>query len=528
VVVGHFAGEPMTGVVATAPHNGLTVASAAGRWVLAATILGSALAGIDATVVGIALPAIGRDFHVGIGSLQWVVTGYTLTLSGLLLVAGALGDRRGRRRIFVIGVVWFALSSALCGLAPNSAALIGGRALQGVGAALLTPGSLAILQASFAPEERGRAIGAWSGLSGVALAVGPFLGGWLIDVVSWRLIFTINVPLAVIVLVITSRYVPETREVGESGAGVDYAGGALVSVGLLGVVFGLIEGSSLGWTSPQVLASLLIGVAVLAVFLVHEKRTANPMLPLEMFRSRQFTATNAVTFVVYGALGGALFLLPVQLQQVVHYSPVAAGTALIPVTVIMLALSARSGALAARIGPRLQMTVGPLVIAAGLAYLSTIGPGATYATDILPPIVLFGLGLAIVVAPLTSVAMSSAPGENAGVASAVNNDVARTAGLVAVAVLPAVAGLTGGAYLHPAEFNRGYHLAVLITAGVCATGGLLAAFFIRNRPSIRASHTYCALDAPALECHGTKARARDTGSEAGRRARSEDLPTPHR
>jgi Major Facilitator Superfamily len=310
----------------------------------------------------------------------------------------------------------------------------------------------------------------------------------------------------VLVVAISGRRVPETRDVTAADR-IDYAGGALVSVGLLGVVYGLIEGPTLGWASGEVVGSIVVGVVALAVFLMHEKRTASPMLPLEVFRSRQFTATNAVTFVVYGALGGALFLLPVQLQQVVHYSPLAAGTSLLPVTGIMLTLSARSGALAARIGPRLQMSAGPFVIAAGLAYLSTVGPGATYVADILPAIVVFGLGLAVIVAPLTSVALSSAPGEHTGVASAVNNDVARTAGLVAVAVLPAAAGLTGHAYLHPAEFDHGYHVAVLIAAAVCATGGVLAAAAIRNRPPTAAPRTCCALDAPALGPSGAHAHA---------------------
>ena len=479
----------------------MLVASRAGRWVLTATILGSTLAGIDATVVGIALPTLGEDFHVGLSSLQWVVTSYTLTLAGLLLVGGSLGDRYGRRRTFVVGVAWFAVASVLCGAAPNAPTLIAARALQGVGGALLTPGSLAILQASFAPTDRGRAIGAWSGFGGVGTALGPFLGGWLISSVSWRLIFYINVPVAAAVILISTRHVPETRDASAAGH-VDVVGGALVSAGLLGIVFGLIEGPTLGWMSAGVLVSLAAGALALVMFVVHERRTANPMMPLEVFASRQFSAANVVTFVVYGALGGSLFLLPVQLQQVSGYSPLEAGISLLPVTVIMLALSARSGALAARIGPRLQMSAGPLVIAVGLALLSTVGPGANYVGDVLPAIVVFGLGLAIIVAPLTSVALSSAPGGHAGVASAINNDVARTAGLIAVAVLPAAAGLTGAAYLHPDTFNDGFHTAMLIAAAVCASGGLLAAAMIRNprRPVVELPEPRhsCAVDGPAL------------------------------
>jgi EmrB/QacA subfamily drug resistance transporter len=479
---------------------GLRFATKAGRWVLVATILGSALAGIDATVVGIALPTIGRDFGVGLSSLQWVVTAYTLTLAGLLLVAGSLGDRYGRRRVFITGVVWFAVASLLCGAAANAPMLVAARALQGAGGALLTPGSLAILQASFVPEDRGRAIGAWSGLGGLATAVGPFLGGWLVSSVSWRLIFYINLPLAVAAVVIAARHVPETRDV--AAGGVDAPGGVLVSLGLLGIVMGLIQGPSLGWTSGTVLAALIAGGGALVAFIVHERRTAAPMLPLEVFASQQFTATNVVTFVVYGALGGALFLLPVQLQQVSNYSPIEAGATLLPVTFIMLALSGRSGALATRVGPRLQMTAGPIVIAAGLALLATVGDAAHYPSDVLPAVVVFGLGLAIIVAPLTATALSTAPGEHAGIASAINNDVARTAGLIAVAVLPAIAGLTGDAYLRPTAFNEGFHTAMLAAAGTCAAGGVLALLLIRNPVQGAAGadqpRTSCALDGPAL------------------------------
>jgi len=293
-------------------------------------------------------------------------------------------------------------------------------------------------------------------------------------------------------------HVPESRDMTVVGDPVDVAGAVLVSLALLGIVFGLIEGPTLGWTSVAVLSSLTGGVVLLVWFLQHERRTAKPMLPLAIFRSRQFSATNAVTFVVYGALGGALFLLPVQLQQVVHYSPIAAGTSLIPVTALMLAFSARSGALASRIGPRLQMSVGPIVIACGLVLLSRVGPGSTYVADVLPAILVFGLGLTIIVAPLTSVALSSVPGDRAGVASAVNNDVARTAGLIAVAVLPAAAGLTGSAYLHPAVFNDGFHDALLIAAAVCAGGGVLAAFTISNRPQAVTPCLGCGLEAPVL------------------------------
>jgi EmrB/QacA subfamily drug resistance transporter len=445
------------------------------------------MASIDATVVGIALPAIGRDFHAGLADLQWVVTAYTLTLAGLLLLAGALGDRYGRRRVFLIGVGWFAIASGLCGIAPNAPVLITARALQGVGAALLTPGSLAILQASFRPEDRGRAIGAWSGLSGVGTAIGPFLGGWLIQAVSWRLIFAINLPLAVLVVVVARRHVPESRDTSLTGR-VDLVGGVLVTVGLIGLTYGLIEGAG-GWTRPAPLAALAVGVVLLAVFIAYERRHTAPLLNLKLFASTQFTAANTVTFVVYAALGGALFLLPIQLQQVSGYTALEAGISLLPVTVIMLLLSARSGALSARIGPRLQMTLGPVLIAVGLALFGRIGASGSYVTEVLPAVVVFGFGVAAIVAPLTTTVLAAVPAEHAGMASAVNNDVARAASLIAVAVLPAAAGLTGASYLHPAEFSAGFHTASFISAGLCVLGGMLAAVTIRNpaRPASPAS-----------------------------------------
>jgi EmrB/QacA subfamily drug resistance transporter len=490
---------------ASASPAGLRYSTGPGRWVLAATVLGSAIASIDATVVGIALPAIGRDFHAGLPDLQWVVTAYTLTLAGLLLVAGAFGDRYGRKRVFLIGVIWFTLASVLCSLAPTVQVLIFARAVQGIGAALLTPGSLAIIEASFDPADRSKAIGAWSGLSGVGTAIGPFLGGWLLQVASWRWIFVINVPVAVVVVALAVRHVPESRDPGATGR-VDLPGGALVTLGLVGLTYGLIQGPGSGWASPVVLTALAGGVALMAGFIARERYAAKPMLPLGLFSSSQFTATNLVTFVVYGALGGALFLLPIQLQQVSRYTALQSGISLLPVTAIMLTLSARSGALAARIGPRLQMSVGPVIVAAGLALLARIGPGGDYLTEVLPAVVVFGLGLAVTVAPLTSTVLAAAPAENAGTASAVNNAVARAAGLVAVAVLPAAAGITGAAYLNAPQFSAGFRTAVLISAALCVVGGAVAAVTIRNPSAAAAARArpvrgelHCGLDAPPLQ-----------------------------
>jgi len=499
--------------------GGLRLASARGRWVVAATVLGSGITALDATVVGIALPAIGRDFRAGLASVQWVVNGYTLTLAGLLLLGGTLGDGYGRRRMFAVGTAWFAAASLACGLAPDTGVLIAARALQGAGGALLTPGSLAILQASFAEQDRPAAIGAWSGLGGVATAAGPFLGGWLIGAVSWRLVFLINLPVAAAALAIAAKHVPESRAPGPAPR-LDVMGAALVSGALAGLAYGLTEASSSGWASVPVLAPLAAGAALLVLFVLAERRAARPVLPLRVFASRQFSAANAVTFVVYAALGGVLFLVPTVLQVVHGYSPLQAGTSLLPVTAIMLLLSSRSGALAARIGPRLQMSAGPVVIAAGLALFTRAGDRGGYLSVVLPAVAVFGLGLAINVAPLTATAMAAAPAEQSGVASAVNNDVARAAGLIAVAVLPALGGITGHSYLHPAALAHGFKAAAAYAAAFCAAGGLLAAVTIRNpgraacrRAAPRGSH--CGLDAPPLRPGDGGERARPAA--AGRR-----------
>ncbi|HSZ37652.1 MAG TPA: MFS transporter [Acidimicrobiales bacterium] len=470
--------EPREPAAGTAEEE-LAFGTARGRWVLAATVLGTGIAFLDSTVVGIALPSISRAFGGGVGTLQWVITGYSLTLAAFLLLGGSLGDRLGRRRMFSLGIAWFAVASAACGLAPTAGFLIAARVVQGIGGALLTPGSLAIIQASFRADDRSRAIGAWSGLGGVATAAGPLIGGYLLAAGSWRWIFYINLPIAIFVLIITARHVPESTDPTVKGR-IDVTGASLGVVFLAGVSYALIQGPTKGWSSPLVVVALVLTAISGPAFIVVEQRAANPMLPLDLFRARQFSGANAVTFVVYGALGGALFLLPVELQVVAHYTPLDSGLALLPMTLIMLLFSARSGALSARIGPRLQMSLGPVVAGAGLALLARATDHGSYWTQVFPAVIVFAAGMAITVAPLTATAMGAAPPEHSGVASAVNNTVARAASLFAVAVLPLAAGLTGAAGLAPEELAHGFRTAMYISGVTCAAGGLLAVLTIRN------------------------------------------------
>jgi EmrB/QacA subfamily drug resistance transporter len=455
-----------------------------GRWVLAAAVLGSSLALLDATVVNVALPTIGQDLHTSLAGLQWIVTAYTLTLAGLILLGGSLGDRLGRRRVFLIGVVWFALASALCGVSPDIGVLIAARALQGIGGALLTPGSLAIIQATFFPNDRPRAIGAWSGLGGVAAAVGPFLGGWVVGAIGWRWIFLLNLPLAAAVAAVTVRHVPESRDPTASGR-FDVAGAVLAALALAGITDALIEAPGHGIARAAL--SGAVGVAAGAAFVLLERwrgrpgsRTA-PMLPLDVFASRQFTAVNVVTFLVYAALSGTLFLLVLELQVVVGFSPLEAGVSLLPSTLLLLALSSRAGALAQRIGPRWMMTAGPLITAAGLLLATRIGPGSSYLADVLPTVVLFGLGLSATVAPLTATVLASADVRHAGVASGVNNAVARAAGLLAVAGLPLAVGLTSAGFRDPVSLENGFRATMVVCAGLLAAAAALSAVTIDNK-----------------------------------------------
>ena len=458
------------------PPGHVRYGEAAGRWVLLATVLGTGMAFIDGTVVNIALPRIGHDLGSGAAGLQWVVNGYTLTLASFILLGGSLGDRFGRRRVYLVGVAWFAIASLLCGIAPSIGLLIAARALQGVGGALLAPGALAILQTSFVDGDRMRAIGAWSGLAGVAGAIGPFLGGWIVQVSSWRLVFLINVPIAVAVLLVARRHVPESTNP-EAAHRLDIAGALLGAAGLAGVTYGLTAWSGGGSSVAVVVLALVLGGLALGGFVITEARSSHPMVPLSIFAARTFTAVNLVTFAVYAALAGVFFFVVINLQVVSGFAPLTAGVALLPVTALMLLLSARAGALSTRIGPRLPMTLGPLVCACALALLSRIGVGASYLGDVLPAVVVLGLGLSLTVAPLTATALAAAQDRYAGVASGVNNAVARTAGLLAVAVLPLVSGV-GSSLTDPVTLAPAYRTSMLICAGLLVLGAAIAALTI--------------------------------------------------
>ncbi|MFN8112188.1 MAG: MFS transporter [Solirubrobacterales bacterium] len=452
--------------------EGIAYGTGPGRWVLAIAVLGSGIVFLDSTVVNVALPRIGEDLHAETSSLQWILNGYMLTLASLILLGGSLGDRYGRRRIFVLGIAWFTLASLLCAVAPSSEALIAARLLQGAGGALLTPGSLAMIESSFQPTDRARAIGAWSGLAGVTTAFGPLLGGWLVEAVTWRAIFLINIPIGIFVGLMATRHVPETRDA-DAPDRLDGLGALLAAVGLGGVTYALIQAPEDGMSAVIVTAAVA-GVAALAGFIAQERRSPHPMMPLYLFRSRQFSAANAVTFVVYAALSGVFFLLVAFLQIAAGYSPIAAGAASLPVTALLLLFSARSGALAQRIGPRIPLTVGPLVIAVAMVMMAQIDPGGSYPTSVLPAILVFGIGLTFVVAPVTATVLAAADSRHSGIASGINNAVSRVGGLLAVAVLPLIAGLTGDTFYDPEAMTDGFHTAMYVAAGLAALGGIIA------------------------------------------------------
>ncbi|MEU6737470.1 MFS transporter [Streptomyces physcomitrii] len=484
----------------------LRLSSARGRGVLVCVVLASGMAMLDGTVVNVALPRMGRDLDASLSTLQWVVNAYMLTLSALLLWGGAIGDRIGRRRALLLGAGWFALASALCGLAPDESVLIGARALQGVGGALLTPGSLALVRASFHPDDQARAVGAWSGLTGVAGALGPFLGGWLIDGPGWRWIFLINLPLAAVVLALAVKFVPESRDEGARQRPFDVRGAVLAALFLGGVSYALI-GASAHDSALQVGLSALLALAAGLAFLSVERRRADPMLPLSLFRSRLFSATNGMTLCLYAAIGGMLFLLPVQLQTTLGYDALQAGIATLPITALMLLLSSRTGALAKRIGPAPPLIAGPLVGAAGALLMLRVGPGASYPTEVLPAVVVLGLGMSLFVAPLTATVLASVDSARAGLASGVNNTAARVAQLLIVAALPLVVGLSGDAYTSAPAVDASFRRAALLTAGLFLAASAAAALFVRPksvRPRLRRAprpmcRSYLAVNCPPLE-----------------------------
>jgi EmrB/QacA subfamily drug resistance transporter len=489
------------------------------RLVLIAAIMGTAVVSVDSTVVNVALPAIRSDLGGGLAGQQWISNAYLLTLSSLILVAGSLGDLFGERRIFVMGVAGFGVASVICAIAPTIELLVGARALQGVFGALLTPAGLAVIAATFPPEERGRAVGLWTAWGGIGIVAGPLIGGQLVDSASWRWIFAINVPLVLATLWLVARAVAESRP--REGVRLDALGAGLCAVGLAGITFGLIEQPLLGWSSVAVAGPMIGGALLFAAFVVHEMRTPQPMLPLALFRRRNFSVTNAETFAMYAGLSMLFFFLVVFLQQTAGYSALAAGTATLPVTLVMFALSGRFGGLADRHGPHLFLAVGPLIAAAGLALMQRVDASADYVSQLLPALLVFSVGLSMTVAPLTATVLADADESNAGIASAVNNAIARVAGLIAIAAIGAVvaaqvardlqppAGASAGVRsalsqardsplapvsargLSAAEARTvdarvsdasvaGFHLGVGIGAALVALGGLLGAVGLRN------------------------------------------------
>jgi EmrB/QacA subfamily drug resistance transporter len=454
--------------------------STRGRGALAATVLGSGMVFLDGTIVNVATKHIGQDFHADFGALQWVLNGYLLTLASLILLGGSLGDRFGRRRIFLIGVVWFATASLACALAPNVGVLIAARGFQGAGGALLTPGSLALISASFHPDDRAKAVGAWSGLSGVSAALGPLLGGWLVQDVSWRWAFAINVPLAVAVVTLGLCFVPESRAA-RTPARPDAAGTLLIAAALALLTFGTTRAGA-SWWSAVPLTAAAAGLALGVVFVLLERRRRSPLVPLGLFADRTFSGTNVMTLLTYAALGATMFVLLLHLQVSAGYGALAAGLSTLPVTAVMLLFSARSGALAARLGPRPQLIAGPLLAAAGLTLTLRIdATHRSYPLDVLPGVLLFGIGLTTLVAPLTATVMASAPGDDVGIASGVNNAVARAGSLLAIAALPPLAGLRGEAYRHVPVMVHGYRVVTYCCVGLLVAGAGVIALTVRGR-----------------------------------------------
>ena len=430
-----------------------------GRWILAATILGSSMAFIDSTVVNVALPALQDSLHATIVDVQWVVESYGLFLGALILAGGSFGDMFGRRRIFLAGVTIFAIASAVCGVASNIQQLIVARSVQGVGAAFLVPGSLAIISDSFDEKTRGQAIGTWSGFTAITTAVGPVVGGWLVQHASWRWIFFINLPFAAAVIALSLWHIPESRS--GTARQIDWLGALLVTLGLGGLVFGFVESTNRGWSNPLVYGSLIVGIAGLVVFVFVEATVASPMVPLALFRSRSFSGANLLTLFLYAAIGIFFFLFPLNLIQVQGYSATATGAAVLPLILLMFVLSRWSGGLVARYGPRVPLIIGPLTAAAGLALFAVPSTGISYWKAFFPAMIVLGFGMAVTVAPLTTVVMSSVDQDHAGAASGINNAVARVAGILAIAVFGIVMVDAFGVSLKHELANLGLYSDVL-------------------------------------------------------------------
>jgi EmrB/QacA subfamily drug resistance transporter len=500
------------------------------RYTLIAAILGSGIVFLDGTVVNVALPAIREDLDTGLAAQQWIVEAYLLTLGALLLVGGSLGDLLGRRRVFAAGLAGFGVTSLLCAIAPTAELLVAARALQGVAGALLVPSSLAIITATFPGEERGAAIGSWTAWTGVAMVVGPLGGGLLVEYVSWRWVFAINVPAVLATLALVRAGVEESVDE-ESTGRIDYLGALLASLGLAGPVFALIEQPLYGWGDPVVFVPMLAGALMLAAFLVHEYRSDHPMLPLSLFRSRNFAVGNAATLAIYGGLGAATFFVVIYLQQVAGYGAVAAGLSLMPITIVMWLLSRRFGALSERIGPRALMGFGPIVAGAGLIWMGQLGTEVDYVSDLLPGVLVFALGLAATVAPLTNTVLGAVPQHNAGVASGVNNQIARVASLLAIAAVGAVvaarfeselpgtdaAPLSGGSPAVEQASEAAYRAGMGMGGGLVIAGGVLALIGIVNprredRRAAEYDHGAARVHQPCLE---ERRRAEAVGTMTG-------------